>query len=145
MKRHECLQPFSRDHNVGLVVSRYLMDRPGKTSLSELVQAWDDELQDHFEEEERLLLPISPPQMQERMRTEHDRIRKFVDEARAGKLLHSEIIMVGLYLSDHIRWEERELFPILEGQQSRLENIAEASRALEARRAGSTHSPRRGA
>lgn len=142
MKRHAVLQPFSRDHNVGLVIARRLSERPDEHAIRELVTIWDDEMRDHFEEEERLLIPLSESDHAARMIAEHRIIEGMIAKAQSEGLSLDEIRTLGKLLGNHIRWEERVLFPALESNCS-LESIADATDSLEKRRADSRHSPRR--
>jgi hemerythrin-like domain-containing protein len=106
MKRHPVLEPFSRDHNDGLHLARALKEnRPG---ISKLVnEAWDRELADHFKEEERLLGPLSGDFIS-RLINEHLMISELIRQ------LPESAVELGHVLEDHIRWEERSLFPQIE-------------------------------
>jgi len=143
MKRHEVLQPFSRDHNVGLVIARRLSEGPSKEMVTEFLAIWDEEMADHFAEEERLLIPLATPELSDRLVEEHRRIEDLVRQARLADLSITDIRHLGVLLSDHIRWEERVLFPVLESDPT-LSDIASQTSALEQRRAHSKLSPRRG-
>ncbi|MBX3117455.1 MAG: hemerythrin domain-containing protein [Fimbriimonadaceae bacterium] len=143
MKRHKVLQPFSRDHNVGLVLARHLIQNPKQETLAKCVQVWDDEMKNHFEEEELLLVPMASIAMSARLFKEHEDIRETIESARAGTLPEAKIRDLGKKLREHIRWEENELFPAVE-RSGAIESILEATDAMEARRSNSPHSPRRG-
>jgi len=88
MKRHPALQPFSRDHNVGLVLARSLQTAPDNGARHEvarkLLEAWDVELKDHFSEEERLLGPLASEGMAERLRHEHRVIAEWIEAFRTA-------------------------------------------------------------
>lgn len=142
MKRHEILQPFSRDHNVGLVLARALSNTP-QDSIHELIHIWDDEMRDHFEEEEALLGPLAPAELRSKLVADHEEIRELVERARRNDLAELELRQLGEKLDAHIRWEERVLFPAVEASPN-LGSISEATQALERRRHDSVHSPRRG-
>ncbi len=108
MRRHPALEPFSRDHNDALILARILMeDRPG--AMEELQRLWALDLQPHFAAEERLLLPLLTQDEAGRLLTEHAALAEAVaglaSPVGAGRLLH-----------DHVRWEERTLFPALESR-----------------------------
>lgn len=129
MKRHPALEPFSRDHNDGLILARKLEeDRPG--ALAMFHAGWEQELRDHFEEEERLFGPTCTKDELHQLQAEHRAIQKaaFADSPEPKEL--------GRLLHDHIRWEERVLFPSLESRMSgtELDALEEQSRLLEARR-----------
>lgn len=129
MKRHPALEPFSRDHNTGLILARALQ-QGHEHANEDARQAWDRELRDHFDEELRLLGPLMNEGQRTRMTEEHGEIERLIaslpkDSERLGDLLH-----------DHIRWEERELFPWIEANASpeRLVDLAKATQPMETRR-----------
>ncbi len=129
MKRHTSLEPFSRDHNDGLSLARKLQeDRPG--ALLEFRAAWEQELKDHFDEEERLLGPLCSEFELARLTNEHGEIRKL------GFSAEPDVPLLGRLLHDHIRWEERMLFPALESRSSpeQLKAVQEEVETLERRR-----------
>ncbi len=151
LPRHPALQPFSREHFGGLVIARDLVkashagagERERRSALQRFAAAWADELKPHFDDEERLLGPlIADPRLHERLIGEHREIERLAAAAagqdpgdppdpdlcaRAGRLLH-----------DHIRWEERVLFPMVEADMSQAaaEKIAEQTRRIEHHRPG---------
>lgn len=131
MRRHPSLEPFSRDHNDGLILARRLSMR-GEYELPSFHKAWEEELRDHFAEEERLLQPLCTPEEWERMIMDHETIRTLgldgateADARQLGELLH-----------DHIRWEERELFIAIERRATpeALDQLGKDLEALEERR-----------
>lgn len=142
MKRHHALEPFSRDHYGGLVVARHLKEKPGPEAIAELMQVWNSEMEDHFWEEEVSLGPLAPPEMAERLVRDHDAIRAVVLVAEAQNLSEEDAVRLGEMIHDHIRWEERELFPVLE-QDERIDEIEPAAEAMELRRHVSGLHPRR--
>lgn len=107
MKRHPALEPFSRDHKSGLALARTLQQsRPD--ALERLRIAWSGELRDHFADEEKLLLPLLPEKSRQRLLQEHARLRALIEAPSV------DLAATGDALMNHIRWEERELFPFLE-------------------------------
>lgn len=142
MKRHEILQPFSRDHNVGLVIARRLSSGD-KSAVQDFLRIWDDEMLDHFAEEEALLGPLAPPSMLRKLLADHRQIRILAERARASAIADYQVLELGKRLDAHIRWEEHVLFPAVE-QSEDLESIRSATEELENRRHDSVHSPRRG-
>lgn len=151
MKRHEALQPFSRDHNVGLVLARNLSradaeDQPGRERLAaEAASYWREEMEDHFAEEERLLAPLASPESARRLKEEHAAIAETL--ARVGARADTAAMRtLGRLLDDHIRWEERQFFVEIEQSATpqQLDDLAKAAEAVEDKRADSRWSPRRG-
>lgn len=110
--------------------------------MAELLRLWTDEIEDHFREEEKLLAPLATPEMAAQLRREHEEIRDMIIQAKTERLSESEMSSLGERLHDHIRWEERELFPALE-QSGRIEEIEPFSQAMEKRRQEDGHHPRR--
>lgn len=143
MKRHPSLQALSRDHNVGLVLARRLQI-PSEEVARDFLAIWDAEMADHFSEEERLLLPLCGRLDQERLAGEHQEIREAVSRLRNGELVVARDLSVLLH--DHIRWEERRLFPAIEmsATPEQLDFLLEQGNHIEARRKSSTAAPRRG-
>lgn len=146
MKRHPSLQPLSRDHNVALVLARHLEQEPNPGRLREFLRVWEDEMNDHFFEEERVLLQHASPEHSARLMNEHGAIRQYAAAARRDMLDGSDIARLGGLIHDHVRWEERQLFPAIEASASDedLAAIAHETALLEERRRFSKHSPRRG-
>lgn len=146
MKRHPSLQPLSRDHNVALVLARHLEREPNSQRLREFIEIWNDEMEDHFFDEERLLLHYMTPDMGGRMIEEHMRIRQYATAAQRGMLCADDIVRLGGLLHSHVRWEERVLFPSIEtaATEEDLALIAAQTGMLEERRSKSKHAPRRG-
>ncbi|TVQ62286.1 MAG: hemerythrin domain-containing protein [Phycisphaerales bacterium] len=126
IKRHEALQPFSREHLLGLSVARDLRQAPeagreaSHEAVDRLLRLWGDELQGHFHDEERLLTPIiDDPALLKRLTNEHTHIAALTTEAREARARNTApddalIRALGDALHDHIRWEERVLFPAIE-------------------------------
>lgn len=124
LKRHPSLQPMSRDHYVGLVQGRHLLkaaegngvDR--RAAVATFLDVWDNEISIHFDDEERLLAPLADQAGRTRLLDEHRHIRGLVQQARAHRKRIDPgagwVGDLGQTLTDHIRWEERELFPAIE-------------------------------
>lgn len=153
MKRHPSLEAFSRDHNVGLILGRRLVqassldDGNQKSAVGELLQYWSDELADHFAEEERLLTDLVPDSdMRERLLQEHRDFSAIVDHLSEHPADLDLIRRAGELLAGHIRWEERVLFPAIERTitPAQLSDLAEQTNLVEEQRSSSRWSPRRG-
>lgn len=130
MKRHSSLEPFSRDHNEGLILARRL-DLDGVAALPALRECWDREMRDHFKEEERLLVPLCDSSLVTRLRDEHRQIETLIETAATD----DEARRLGELLHDHIRWEERELFVrIEEFGEATLRSLAEETERVERKR-----------
>ncbi len=125
MKRHESLRPLSRDHHHGLAEARALRwalsGRAGTPleARKNILSAWRRWLAPHFEDEERWIVPLIPDAADaQRLAAEHLAIRRIIESiARSdeGAAVERELLgELAMLLDDHIRWEERHLFPILE-------------------------------
>lgn len=126
MKRAFALEPFSRDHNDGLHLARALREeRPDAPALARA--AWERELADHFAEEERLLGPLAGEDSM-RLHDEHRLIEQLLGE------LPGSCLALGQALEDHIRWEERVLFPAIESGMTPDEEATLAQEALKMER-----------
>ncbi len=118
MKRSEMLNQFSREHHQALVHARRIalateadFDILRQRLLEDFVPA----LLDHFLKEETHLLPTTQLALTDdaaRLLDEHARLRNLIDSLRHGEL--AALKPFGVLLADHVRFEERQLFPALD-------------------------------
>lgn len=134
LQREPALQPFSRDHYQGLVQARKAIRAAEqdaaarREAVASFLDAWRQEIADHFADEERLLIELMNEPDVRRLRDEHATLRRFAGEAetKAGDADPDPAWLrrLGETLEAHIRWEERELFPRIEqhatGEQLQL-------------------------
>lgn len=130
MKRHDALQPLSREHHPALVQAKRLRDFKGDSDQAQqLAQAfvgfWDAEIVQHFRDEEELLLPLLAqragddcPEILETV-AQHVSLRRGVMELRRRLTAPVDIDApllnaLGDGLKSHVRFEEDELFPLAE-------------------------------
>ena len=111
MKRDPRLAQLSREHHTALRVGRRLLEG----GASAVLGAEQDALAAHFAEEEARFVPLlrerGEAALAERLLREHAALRGlFADAARGEREAET-----GQALIDHVRFEERELFPIIEG------------------------------
>lgn len=147
MKRHPALASLSRDHHHALVVAQRL-SRANASTAGEACRAfldhWNAEEKLHFRLEEELLLPAYAEHGEPehaaiiRMLIDHILIRR--DAARLAdapplRLLHD----LGARLAEHVRFEERELFPLIETTLPEPELQALGDRLRNANRLNSRH------
>lgn len=120
MKRADALQPLSRDHLKALLAAkavREALDVPAATRAFQ--EFWAAE-QDHFRIEEEVLLPTwaafaeADEAMVMRTLTDHLHIRARAVQLADGGLSLPALHDLGQRLHDHVRFEERELFPQIE-------------------------------
>lgn len=127
MKRSPQLRDLSEQHHYGLVAARHLKQAAeGKKPLGQVLdlfgREWEREIQPHFAAEEEVLLPAfaeaagSDHSLIARTLAEHAALREAVGRALAadGEGLQDLAGEIGTALHDHIRFEERELFPAIE-------------------------------
>jgi hemerythrin-like domain-containing protein len=147
VKRSPELRDLSEDHHHGLVAARTLRlaaegKRPLDESVAEFLTAWQDEIRQHFRHEEEVLLPEASRVLGAddarvaRTLMEHVALRRMVrdlERASADARL-APAAEIGRALDDHIRFEERVLFPAIEVALAG-EALAELGRELKATRA----------
>lgn len=130
VKRSEELQPLSRQHHNGLLFCLLLKKGINKqadlTVMQDFIQSfWYKDLHHHFELEEKYLAPLQKHYHRlqsslERMINEHYELKNIINETllnisyEAVQELHDK-------LEAHIRFEERELFPLIEDVVSEKE------------------------
>ena len=124
MKRSHVLQPLSREHHTALTLAK-ASERAASSgdetlvrlTCQRVIRAFADELEPHFLTEEVSLLPLlHSPETQpllDRTLADHHQLRGLLVALRqndAGALDN-----FGKCLTAHVRFEEREFFPALEG------------------------------
>ena len=136
MKRDPRLHPLSHEHHQALVLARRATraasaDGDRQTEVwNEVVRTFHQDLAPHFAIEEEVILPAldneSHAHLAQRTRDEHVELRRLVcDNPQETK---DRLASFGAFLHDHVRFEERELFPALEadGDDEVLEAVAAA-------------------
>lgn len=141
MKRAEALRPLSREHLTALLVAKELREADDLDEATQVFLGfWQDDGQRHFRVEEEVLLPTWAAHAEfdrsgvSRMLDEHLAIRREALLLGSGKLSLEEVRKLGVLLHDHVRFEERRLFPIVEDalDDENLGLLAEAIEAAEA-------------
>lgn len=124
MKRDPALVTLSRDHHHALAVARKLKRSTAETApeaRAAFVEYWRAHGREHFRREEEILLPAYADHgdpyrpLVARVLCDHVAIRAradalVVDSAADPAVLHD----LGTSMADHVRLEERELFPLVE-------------------------------
>jgi hemerythrin-like domain-containing protein len=123
MKRSSILQPLSREHHSALTLAK-ACERAARSGDEALVRqvcqrvilAFQNELEPHFQFEEVSLLPLlhstATQPLVEHTLADHQRLRGLLDALRQSDA--GVLDSFGKCLSAHVRFEERELFPVLE-------------------------------
>ncbi|WP_186578468.1 hemerythrin domain-containing protein [Aquibacillus kalidii] len=125
MKRHEALHPLSHHHHHALVMAQQLKKADENSSIQEMtrqvIDFWQTDGEDHFRDEEEVLLPLyaqyeSVDQDSIRdMLIQHVQIRSLVQQIRGKQRPNLDTFRkLGEILNDHVRLEERVIFPMIE-------------------------------
>ena len=98
---------------------------------------FETELAKHFLEEERFLVPpLRDNDLIKRMCEEHGVMKKMFILVDSSKNLSAALEAIGEYLGGHIRFEERELFPMIESALSEETLLEISSKVRAVRRTG---------
>jgi hemerythrin-like domain-containing protein len=142
MKRHPDLQSLSRDHHQALVIARRLQrvkDEDLIEARAAFLEFWRRHGQRHFRIEEEVLLPgfagaggADDPVIT-RVLHEHAEIRLQALQLQGGTASPQAQRALGELLAEHVRLEERELFPAIEValNSEQLSSLASALAAAE--------------
>ena len=116
MKRH--LVKLSREHHDALVLAQRAKRAVpgGEAIILEVRNAFETEIERHFVAEESGLLPALATaghrEIVERTLSEHAMLREMVSALHSQK--PESLVNFGELLASHVRFEERELFPLAE-------------------------------
>lgn len=139
-RRSEALIPLSHDHHQALYVAKVMKDAESAESASEAFgEFWTKHGEVHFRVEEEVLLPGSDlpgPSSDEdvaRMLDDHLEIRRRAAIVLAGKASLEQLQDLAVLMTDHVRFEERQLFPRIESRlgPEQLEVLAKRIRLAE--------------
>ena len=120
IKRSKQLTPLSKDHHDGLLfawkIRQGLKNNTDIKLIAEYVQwFWKNHLEEHFREEEQILAPHLPAdnELLKQMFDEHENIEAMI---HINENIPDAVLLAGLAqaIDDHIRFEERVLFPYAE-------------------------------
>ncbi|MBS1531669.1 MAG: hemerythrin domain-containing protein [Bacteroidetes bacterium] len=139
MKRSKSLLVLSRDHHHGLLLAWKIRQGVKVGADPKVITdyvAWfaKEELLKHFGEEETEVLIHLPDHdtLKQRTLAEHRRITGLISSITAnGTAAEEELLSLANHVDDHIRFEERELFPYLETHLTpeQLDQIEQATNA----------------
>jgi hemerythrin-like domain-containing protein len=116
IKRSKQLAPLSRDHHDALLFVWKIRQGLKNGTAGDAIMAyvhwfWNNHLQLHFSQEEHLLLThlSESDEMAQRLKNEHQAIRELIASNNVAVLA-----VLADKMTDHIRFEERQLFPYIE-------------------------------
>lgn len=123
MKRSATLQPLSREHHAALSLAQTCKRAALSGESTQIEQAcqrailaFSAELEPHFQIEEQSLLPLlKSPETQalvQRTLADHEQLRALLDGLQQADVIALDDF--GKCLTAHVRFEERELFAVLE-------------------------------
>ena len=124
MKRHQQLQPLSRQHHNGLLAAMLLKKGIKKAAdpkemAAFILDFWQKDLAEHFKAEEDFLLPPLYKTDFEKsliniLLQEHSQLRLYVNKLNQNSNDIESIALFADLLEQHIRFEERQFFPTAE-------------------------------
>ena len=132
IKRHQSLQPVSREHHHGLLLSWKIRTGLQREVAVERIKKyvdwfWENHLQAHFDFEEKYMFPIlgKENKLIKRALREHSRLKRLFT---ATDKIERNLSLIEEELTAHIRFEERILFQEIEAIASKeqLKVIEEA-------------------
>ncbi len=125
MKRSDQLAPLSRDHHQALFVAMQLK-RGAAGAEGSFLDFLDGHGREHFRIEEEIVLPAwlagdadADAALAARVSAEHAEILDAAQGLREGLSSADGLIELGELLERHVRFEERELFPLVESGLTR--------------------------
>jgi len=127
IKRSKELAPLSREHHEGLLFVWKIrrgchLKIENKRIYQFISWFWDADLKAHFFKEEEILAHVCPPdsELLQQMLAEHKNIRRQVEElSESSDYAAFEILASSV--NDHIRFEERQLFPAIENAATKAQ------------------------
>jgi hemerythrin-like domain-containing protein len=144
VKRSEALRSLSRDHHQALVIARDLRraeDPP--RAARHFLEFWKQHGELHFRVEEEVLLPCWAllgkvnADAAARVAREHLSIRRSAMALESGRVSLEQIHDLAEQLEAHVRFEERELFALLEADLDE-DGLADLARVVSEAEASST-------
>ena len=132
IRRNEHIKKLSKDHHSGLLFCWKIRQGIKHEVAAERIKKyagyfWSNHLAPHFEEEEVILFSPLNDELVQRAIDDHKQIKHQLDElldGSAGEAKNGLMHLANL-IDDHIRYEERKLFPHLEKvlSEKQLEEI----------------------
>jgi hemerythrin-like domain-containing protein len=121
IKRNNNIVILSKDHHSGLLfcwkIRQGLKHEVAMERIIKYTQYfWSNHLAIHFREEEIILFPSLKDRLVQKAIGDHEQIKHQFDELRemSGNGAKEALLRLADLIDDHIRFEERELFPHFE-------------------------------
>lgn len=120
LKRNENLIALSREHHFGLLFCWKLRQGIKKAISMERMRLfvahfWENHLSNHFRKEEQALFNVGENSLYNEAETEHSEIKDLVDKIVANDgVQEDDYANLANVVEQHIRFEERTLFPSIE-------------------------------
>ena len=128
MKRHEAIAPLSREHHTALILAQMMkhnapdyrgMPKQPADKAGYAMNIFQTSLQQHFVKEEKLLgmvkhLNADIGKLSDEIISEHEQLTAGFLSLSCSTHLEDSLNELGVHLEDHIRKEERVLFPLIE-------------------------------
>ena len=134
VKRDENIKRLSREHHFSLLfcwkIRKGLKTDVATERIWKYVQYfWQQHLQPHFREEENIFFAPIKDRLVQRAINEHKYIKQQIEDLAnySGNNERKSLAKIADMVYEHVRYEERDLFPHLERKLSKeqLENIGE--------------------
>ena len=131
MKRHAALIPLSRDHHATLILSRLLRsDAPAyqglptesKEKAEYALKHYQEEMISHFNQEEKIIpllkgIDAEMDRLLEEMKSEHQHLHVLFGSLMPDQEdLSTQLDHLGRFIEDHVRKEDRQLFPLIQNK-----------------------------
>lgn len=121
LKRCQALVSFSKDHHFGLLLTWKIKQGLANAVAPERISNYvlyffENDLQHHFKEEEELLFPKLPAEsrLRQQAEREHAVIYNIIERIKTDKANEALLQQFADTLKEHIRFEERELFALIQ-------------------------------
>lgn len=144
MKRHDSMIPLTHDHHHALAQARRLRVAAPRDAVERrfvverFLAFFDSDTRTHFREEEEVIFPLvvdepAATEPLQRLLVDHVRIHATVNDLRsavsAGDVPPETMQALSSLLEDHIRFEEKTFFPLVEDlAAARLDTVTLAER-----------------
>ena len=122
MKRNENIVKLSRDHHASLLFCWKLRQGIKRHASSERMvnyvnYFWNHHFAEHFKEEENILFAPLKDQVVQKAIDEHKKIKTLINDLDSLESdIHQKLSQLTDTVEEHVRYEERILFPHLESK-----------------------------